>query len=271
MMTKARTSSRKARSSRTSTNSVKAAASEQGADSDDAGNRVEGGTARSVLEHVARSIVDDPEGVAVDVVRPAVASAFPFRVAQGDMGRIIGRRGRTAQALRTLVRAAAARDHRRRRSTSSTEHKMVSESGGDGNERPLLEVAVSRGPMGWLDKWWSLSSPTAPSGSLQEPSSLLPGYCRTDSRRARCNTPAVAPGRPQARGAQFPPFQGRTWSNSRVFTPVRRPTSFVAPCLWLLRSKTRKHFSSTIWSVARSSKSTDPARESCRGPGQPGE
>ena len=78
--------------------------------SDDAGNRVEGGTARSVLEHVARSIVDDPEGVAVDVGESRSGIRLSLRVAQGDMGRIIGRRGRTAQALRTLVRAAAARD-----------------------------------------------------------------------------------------------------------------------------------------------------------------
>jgi len=79
-------------------------------DSDDAGNRVEGGTARSVLEHVARSIVDDPEGVAIDVGETRSGIRLSLRVAQGDMGRIIGRRGRTAQALRTLVRAAAARD-----------------------------------------------------------------------------------------------------------------------------------------------------------------
>jgi hypothetical protein len=77
---------------------------------EDAGNRVEGGTARAVLEHVARSIVDDPEGVAVDVGETRNGVRLSLRVAQGDMGRIIGRRGRTAQALRTLVRAAAARD-----------------------------------------------------------------------------------------------------------------------------------------------------------------
>ena len=80
------------------------------AEADDVGNRVEGGTARSVLEHVARSIVDDPEGVAVDVGETRGGIRLSLRVAQGDMGRIIGRRGRTAQALRTLVRAAAARD-----------------------------------------------------------------------------------------------------------------------------------------------------------------
>ncbi len=79
-------------------------------DEDDAGNRMAGGTARAVLEHVARSIVDDPEGVAVDVSETRSGIHLALHVAQGDMGRIIGRRGRTAQALRTLVRAAAARD-----------------------------------------------------------------------------------------------------------------------------------------------------------------
>jgi hypothetical protein len=48
--------------------------------------------------------------VAVDVGETRSGIRLSLRVAQGDMGRIIGRRGRTAQALRTLVRAAAARD-----------------------------------------------------------------------------------------------------------------------------------------------------------------
>jgi predicted RNA-binding protein YlqC (UPF0109 family) len=79
-------------------------------DEDDAGNRMSGGTARAVLEHVAKSIVDEPEGVEVDVAEGRSGVRLSLHVAQGDMGRIIGRRGRTAQALRTLVRAAAARD-----------------------------------------------------------------------------------------------------------------------------------------------------------------
>lgn len=82
----------------------------QEADEDAVGNRVAGGTARSVLEHVARSIVDDPDGVAVEVSETRSGIHLALHVSQSDMGRIIGRRGRTAQALRTLVRAAAAHD-----------------------------------------------------------------------------------------------------------------------------------------------------------------
>jgi hypothetical protein len=77
---------------------------------DDAVNRVSGGVARSVLEHVARSIVDDPDAVVVREDAGRGGLRFDLHVAPGDMGRIIGKRGRVAQALRVLVRSAAARD-----------------------------------------------------------------------------------------------------------------------------------------------------------------
>lgn len=66
-------------------------------------------TAEAVLEYLVRQIVDNPDEVRVDA-----ADGSPVRldvqVAEGDLGRVIGRRGRTAQAIRTVVRAAAARD-----------------------------------------------------------------------------------------------------------------------------------------------------------------
>lgn len=72
------------------------------------GNRTEGGAARAVLEHIARSIVDEPDAVVVEVAPARSGVKLSLHVAPGDMGRIIGRRGRVAQALRTVVRAAAA-------------------------------------------------------------------------------------------------------------------------------------------------------------------
>jgi len=72
------------------------------------GNSVEGGAARSVLEHVARSIVDEPDAVLVDVGSGRSGVRLSLHVAPSDMGRIIGKRGRVAQAMRTVVRAAAA-------------------------------------------------------------------------------------------------------------------------------------------------------------------
>lgn len=73
-------------------------------------NRVHGAAARVVLEHLTRTLVDDPDSVVVEVSEGRSGLRFSVHVAPGDMGRVIGRKGRTAQAIRTLVRAAAAVD-----------------------------------------------------------------------------------------------------------------------------------------------------------------
>ena len=82
----------------------------EGPSGDEGANRVAGGTARAVLEHVARSIVDEPEAVVIETGEARGAQRLSLHVAPGDMGRVIGKRGRVAQAIRTVVRAAAARD-----------------------------------------------------------------------------------------------------------------------------------------------------------------
>ena len=74
------------------------------------GNRIVGALPRSVLEYLARSIVDDPDSVLVEVDDNRRGLILRLHVAPGDMGRIIGRRGRVAQAIRTVVRAAGARE-----------------------------------------------------------------------------------------------------------------------------------------------------------------
>jgi predicted RNA-binding protein YlqC (UPF0109 family) len=88
-----------------------AGAGAEGVDlADDLGNRVEGGRARSVLEYVARSLADEPEAVVIETDDTGRTTRFRIHVAPGDMGRMIGRRGRVAQAIRTVVRVAGARD-----------------------------------------------------------------------------------------------------------------------------------------------------------------
>ena len=64
----------------------------------------------AVLENLARSLVDDPDGVRVEVVDGSGRPQINLYVTEGDMGRIIGKRGRMANAIRTVTRAAAARD-----------------------------------------------------------------------------------------------------------------------------------------------------------------
>jgi len=67
-------------------------------------------TAVAVLEHIVKSIVDDPDQVTVDEVTDDGRHRLDVRVGDGDLGRVIGRRGRTAASIRTVTRAAAAKD-----------------------------------------------------------------------------------------------------------------------------------------------------------------
>lgn len=76
----------------------------------EAPNRAGAPTAAAVLEHIVRSIVDDPDAVQVDATPDRGKVRLDVRVGPGDLGRVIGRRGRTAQSVRTVVRAAATRD-----------------------------------------------------------------------------------------------------------------------------------------------------------------
>ena len=73
-------------------------------------NQIASPTAMAVLTHVVRSIVDDPDAVVVNEVEGRHRAKLEVTVGPGDLGRVIGRRGRTAQSIRTLVRAAAAKD-----------------------------------------------------------------------------------------------------------------------------------------------------------------
>ena len=67
-------------------------------------------TAKAVLAHIVKSIVDDPDTVTVDEVTNGSKARFDIRVGPGELGRVIGRRGRTAASIRTVARAAASKD-----------------------------------------------------------------------------------------------------------------------------------------------------------------
>lgn len=77
---------------------------------DDLGNRVEGGRARSVLDYLARSLANEPDAVVIETDDSGRTTRFRIHVAPDDMGRMIGRRGRVAQAIRTVVRVAGSRE-----------------------------------------------------------------------------------------------------------------------------------------------------------------
>ena len=68
---------------------------------------------KEIVEYLARRLVDDPEAVHVDEVEREGAIVLQLHVAQDDVGKVIGRQGRIARALRSVVRAAAARREQR--------------------------------------------------------------------------------------------------------------------------------------------------------------
>jgi uncharacterized protein len=85
-------------------------ADNEAVDSETVGNEILAPTATAVLSHVVRSIVDDPSAVQIEEVQSKGRVKLEVKVGPGDLGRVIGRRGRTAQSIRTVVRAAATRD-----------------------------------------------------------------------------------------------------------------------------------------------------------------
>jgi uncharacterized protein len=67
-------------------------------------------SAQSVLQYLAEAFTDDPSGIEIASSRGRNGLMLELSVAPDDMGKVIGRRGRTAQAIRTVTRAAGARD-----------------------------------------------------------------------------------------------------------------------------------------------------------------
>ena len=66
-----------------------------------------------LLAWIARQLVDDPDAVSVETVEHDDATVLRLHVAPDDVGKVIGRQGRLARALRTVVRAGGAGDGRR--------------------------------------------------------------------------------------------------------------------------------------------------------------
>ena len=66
-----------------------------------------------IVEYLARRLVDEPDSVRVEEVDREGDTVLQLYVAPDDVGKVIGRQGRIARALRTVVRASAAREDRR--------------------------------------------------------------------------------------------------------------------------------------------------------------
>jgi predicted RNA-binding protein YlqC (UPF0109 family) len=73
----------------------------------------QGGDAKVLLEQVAKALVDAPEQVSVNAVDEDGETVLELTVAENDLGKVIGKSGRTARALRTLLGAAGIKAHKR--------------------------------------------------------------------------------------------------------------------------------------------------------------
>lgn len=65
---------------------------------------------RELVELLAKSLVDNPDKVSVDVVESDKSLVLELKVAPEDMGKVIGKQGRIAKSIRTIVKAAAIRE-----------------------------------------------------------------------------------------------------------------------------------------------------------------
>jgi predicted RNA-binding protein YlqC (UPF0109 family) len=68
---------------------------------------------KDLLEYIARSLVDDADQVSVKETRSGSTVVFELRVAADDTGRVIGKSGRVANSIRSLLRVAAAKEGKR--------------------------------------------------------------------------------------------------------------------------------------------------------------
>lgn len=64
---------------------------------------------KELIEYIAKALVDNPSSVDVTEVEGERVTVYELRVGEGDLGKVIGKHGRTAKSIRTLLNAAAAK------------------------------------------------------------------------------------------------------------------------------------------------------------------
>lgn len=68
---------------------------------------------KEILETIIKSLVSDTDAVSINEIQGEKAIIFEVKVAEGDMGKIIGKQGRVAKAIRTVVKAVASKEEKR--------------------------------------------------------------------------------------------------------------------------------------------------------------
>ena len=73
----------------------------------------QGGDIRMLVEQIAKALVDEPEQVSVQAAADEQGTVLELRVGPNDLGKVIGKQGRTARSLRTILGAAGMKLHQR--------------------------------------------------------------------------------------------------------------------------------------------------------------
>jgi len=68
---------------------------------------------KDLVENIARALVDEPDEVSVTLIEGQQTTVLELQVAQEDLGKVIGKQGRTARAMRTLLGAAGSKENQR--------------------------------------------------------------------------------------------------------------------------------------------------------------
>ena len=68
---------------------------------------------KELIEYIVKALVDNPEKVEVKEIAGQKSSIYELKVGEGDLGKVIGKEGRTAKAIRTIITAAAMKQGKR--------------------------------------------------------------------------------------------------------------------------------------------------------------
>lgn len=68
---------------------------------------------KEILKTIIENLVDDKEAVEVNEINGTQSVVFEVKVAEGDMGKIIGKQGRIAKSIRTVMKAVASKEHKK--------------------------------------------------------------------------------------------------------------------------------------------------------------
>jgi predicted RNA-binding protein YlqC (UPF0109 family) len=74
---------------------------------------VEAPVEKELVEYIAKSLVDDPGGVVVNMVEGEKSTILELKVSEGDIGKVIGKHGRIAKAIRTILSASSTKTGKR--------------------------------------------------------------------------------------------------------------------------------------------------------------